>query len=114
MLYPVGIPEFLAALLFMNRDVLSNKSSREYVLMSKSSSERYINTHTNDALSVRRSNSDLRNLYMPPRFYNGMVDCGKRVVLPGVTLVLISLCFHPICSVAIGAGTVRILAGCVG
>ena len=69
LLYPVGIPGLFAYLLFRNRHVLVDEARRA------------------NELSVR-SISDLWKPYKPSRFYYEVIECGRRIVLTGVILIV--------------------------
>ena len=69
LLYPLGIPAFFAYLLFQNRKVLTDEASRK------------------EALNVR-SISDLWKPYRPSRYYYEVIECGRRIVLTGVVLIV--------------------------
>ena len=68
--YPLGIPAVFAFLLFRNRRVLLDKDARE------------------DATNNVRSISDLWEPYKPSRFFYEVIECGRRIVLMSVVMVV--------------------------
>lgn len=71
MLYPVGIPAAYAILLFRRRHILKDKSLRE-----------------GQGHSSVRAMSGLWKPYKPRRFYYEIVECGRRVMLTSVLLLI--------------------------
>ena len=69
LLYPLGIPALFSYVLFRNRRVLADEEGRE------------------GELSVR-SISNLWEPYKPSRYYYEVIECGRRIVLTGVILII--------------------------
>ena len=69
LVYPLGIPAVFAFLLYRNRGTLLDKVARE------------------DTLSVK-SISDLWKPYKPSRFCYEVIECGRRIVLMSVVMVI--------------------------
>lgn len=69
LVYPVGIPLFYAALLFIHSDVLRNDKDRE----------------ENELV---RPTADLWDAYKPDRFYFEVVECSRRLMLAGIAVFI--------------------------
>lgn len=70
-IYPLGIPVFFAILLFRNRKILENAPLRTY-----------------NGEMLQQSTSTLWKPYKPSAFYYEVVECGRRLILASIVVLI--------------------------